>query len=55
MCDAFHWDLQLPTAETYSERAEECRMLAKFCPEHLRESYLQLAAAYDQLAREAQP
>jgi hypothetical protein len=53
--DAFHWHLQLPQSKTYAGRAEECRCLAKVCPEHLRESYLELAAAYDQLANEAEP
>jgi len=55
MPDAFHWHLQLPTSKTYAGRAEECRWLAKICPEHLRVSYLELAAEYDQLASEAEP
>jgi hypothetical protein len=54
MPDAFHWYLQLPTSKTYAGRADECRSLAKICPEHLRESYLELAAEYDQLASEAE-
>jgi hypothetical protein len=52
MYDTFHWHIQLPRSETYSARATECRQLARVCPKHLRESYLELAAEYDQLAIE---
>jgi len=54
MSDAFHWHLQLPRSETYAGRAEECRLLASVCPEDFRASYLELAAAYDQLAGESE-
>jgi len=47
----FHWNMQLPRGKTYAQRAEECRSLAKVCPEHLKEGYLEMAATYDQLAR----
>ena len=53
MSDAFHWNTQLERGKTYAERAEECRSLAKVCPEHLRETYLELAAGYEQLATKA--
>jgi hypothetical protein len=55
MSDAFHWHMQLPRSKTYAERAEECRCLAKVCPQHLRESYLEMAAEYEQLASEPEP
>ena len=51
MADTSHWDMQLLRGKTYAERAEECRVLAEVCPEHLRQSYLELAAAYEQLAK----
>src|SRR5262245_13277865 len=50
MDDAFHWHLQLPRWTTYAERAEECRRLARVCPDHMRDSYLELAGSYEQLA-----
>jgi hypothetical protein len=37
---------------TYAERAEECRRAAKVCPEKLRESYLEMAAEYERLAKQ---
>jgi len=43
--------MQLGRGRTYAERAEECRSLAKVCPDYLRESYLELAAEYEQLAK----
>jgi len=51
MSDLFYWRIRLE--ETYAKRAEECRWLAEVCSEHLRESYLKLAAEYEQLAKEA--
>ena len=51
MSNAFHWHMQLGRGRTYAERAEECRSLAKVCPDYLRESYLELAAEYEQLAK----
>jgi Na+-translocating ferredoxin:NAD+ oxidoreductase RnfC subunit len=54
MSDQFCWHIELPAAETYAKRAEECRRLAQVCPEHLRESYLELAAEYEQLAKQAE-
>jgi hypothetical protein len=51
MSDAFHWHMQLPRSMTYAGPPEECRWLAKIGPEHLRESYLELAPEYEQLAR----
>jgi hypothetical protein len=54
MFDAIHWNLQVTRSKTYAGRAEECHWLATICPEHLKESYLELAAEYEQLAREAE-
>jgi hypothetical protein len=33
-------------------RQKECRRVAKVCPEYLKESYLEMAAEYEQLANE---
>jgi len=54
MDDAFHWHIELPRSKTYVARAEECRQLARVCPEELRENYLELAAEYEQLAIETE-
>ena len=43
MSDAFHWHTQLERGKTYASRAEECRVLARVCPEDLREGFLELA------------
>jgi len=51
MSDAFHWHTQLERGKTYASRAEECRVLARVCPEDLREGFLELAAEYEQLAK----
>jgi hypothetical protein len=51
MSDASHWNLQVTRSMTYAERAEECRLMAKVCPAHLREGFLELAAEYEQLAK----
>jgi hypothetical protein len=51
MSETFHWNMQLPRGKTYAQRAEECRCLARVCPEDLRASYLELAATYEQLAK----
>ena len=51
MSETFHWNMQLPRGGTYAERAMECRCLAQVCPDDLRESYLKLAAEYEQLAK----
>jgi hypothetical protein len=45
---------ELPDTNTYLERADECRALAEIAPKHLRESYLRMAAYYEQLAKEKQ-
>jgi len=44
----------LPRAETYAERAKECRRLAELGPAHWTEHYLELAAEYEQLAKQAE-
>jgi len=44
----------LPRSETYAERAKECRRLAKIGPEHWTKRYLELAAEYEQLAKETE-
>jgi hypothetical protein len=54
MSGTTHWNMQLPRGKTYAKRAEECRWLARVCPEHLKESYLEMAAVYEQLAEEAE-
>ena len=40
--------------KTYAERAKECRRVAKVCPECLKESYLEMAVEYDELAKKAE-
>jgi hypothetical protein len=52
MSDLFHWNLQMARSKTYVERAQECRSLATVCPANWREDYLELAAEYEQLAKE---
>jgi len=54
MSDLFCWHVELPTAKTYASRAEECRRLAELCPEYSRKDFLELAAAYEQLAKQAE-
>ena len=54
MLDAFHWHMELPRSKTYAGRAEECRQLARVCPEDLRQSYPDLAVEYEQLAAEVE-
>jgi len=53
MSDLFHWRIRQAREKAYAKRAEECRELAKICPEHLRQGYLELAAEYEQLAKKA--
>jgi len=50
MSDLFLWRIR---EKAYTKRAEECRQLAKICPEHLRQGYLDLAAEYEQLAKKS--
>ena len=38
MFDVFHWRVRLTREIAYAKRAEECRRLAKVCPEHLSEA-----------------
>ena len=54
MPETFHWNMQLLQGKTNAERAKECRRVAEVCPEHLRESYLEMAAEYERLAKEAE-
>jgi hypothetical protein len=54
MSDLFCWHIEFPTAETYARRSQECRRLAKLCPEHLKEGYVELAVEYERLAKEAE-
>jgi len=42
-----------PSADTYAERAKECCRIAKLSSPW-RQSYLELAAKYEQLAKEAE-
>jgi hypothetical protein len=52
MPETFRWNMQLLQGKTYAKRAEECRRAAKICPEYLRESYLEMAAEYEELAKQ---
>ena len=54
MPETFQWNMQVLEGKTYARRAKECRRVAKFCPEYLRESYLEMAAEYEQLATKAE-
>jgi len=51
MPKTFRWKMRLLQGKTYAERAKECRRLAEVCPEDLKESYLEMAAEFEQLAR----
>jgi hypothetical protein len=54
MPETFHWNMQLLQRKTHAERAKECHRVAKVCPKQLRESYLEMAAEYEQqLANQA--
>ena len=44
----------LPNGDSYRDRAEECRRLARIAPEYLRGGYIELAATYDKLALSAE-
>jgi hypothetical protein len=53
MSDAlFSLYVQPPQSKTYVKRAEECRWLATISPPEFRQTYLKLAAEYEQLAKE---
>jgi hypothetical protein len=52
MPEPFHWNMEVLQGKTSAERAKECRRVAKVCPEYLKESYLEMAAEYEQLAAE---
>jgi hypothetical protein len=54
MLELFRWHVKFPDAKTLSRRADECRRLAKVCPEYPQKDFLKLAADYEQLAREAE-
>src|SRR5215471_15094284 len=53
MPETFHWNMQVLEGKTYAERAEECRRVANVCPECLKESFLEMAVEYEQLAKKA--
>src|SRR5215467_3761004 len=53
MPETFHWNMQVLEGKTYAERAEECRRAANVCPECLKESFLEMAVEYEQLAKKA--
>jgi hypothetical protein len=53
MSNVFPFNVQ-PTPTMYAKRAEECRWLAAFSHIGYRETYLNLAAKYEQLAKEAE-
>ena len=49
----FHWNMEVLQGKPYGERAKECRRVARVCPEYLKESYLEMAVEYEQLAKKA--
>jgi hypothetical protein len=50
----FHWNMEVLQGKTYAERAKECLRVAKVCPKYLKESYLEMAVEYEQLAKKAE-
>ena len=48
----FHWNMEILQGKSFAQRAKECRRVAKVCPKHLRESYLEMAAEYEGLANQ---
>ena len=44
--------MEVLQGKTYAERAKECLRVAKVCPKYLKESYLEMAVGYEQLANE---
>jgi hypothetical protein len=40
--------------KTYRERARQCRNFAQLGPEHMKESFLRLAEAYEEFDEEAE-
>jgi hypothetical protein len=50
MLGTFHRNMGVLQGKTYAERATECLRVAKVCPKFLKESYLQMAVEYAQLA-----
>jgi hypothetical protein len=52
MPETFHWNMELLQGKTYAERAKECLRVAQVCPKYLKESYLEMAAEYEQRAKE---
>src|SRR5215831_2778042 len=51
---ALHWNMEILQGKTYAERAKECLRVADVCPEYLKESYLEMAVEYEQLAKKAE-
>ena len=49
----FRWNMEVLQGKTYAERAKECLRVAKVCPKYLKESYLEMAVEYEQLAKKA--
>jgi hypothetical protein len=45
--------MEVLQGKTYAERARECLRVANVCPEYLKESYLEMAVEYEQLAKKA--
>jgi len=54
MPEMFHWNMQLLQGKTYAQQAKECRRVAKVCPKYLKESYIEMSAEYEQLAKGAE-
>jgi hypothetical protein len=47
----FHWNMEVLQGKTHAERAKECLRVANVCPQYLKESYLEMALEYEQLAK----
>src|SRR5262249_53920807 len=54
MPEPFRWNMEVLEGKTYAERAKECLRVAKVCPRYLKESYLEMAVEYEQLATKAE-
>jgi hypothetical protein len=54
MPETFRWNMELLQGKTYAERAKECLRVAQVCPKYLKESYLEMAAEYEQLAKQGE-
>jgi len=46
--------MEVLQGKTYAERAKECLRVANICPQYLKESYLEMAVEYEQLAKKTE-